>query len=158
MWKRATLLLAIASVAACAKAPAPAPKAPTTAQPPVATASQATQPTAVAPAGSLQGQWDSSTPSNPGYSGTALIDAQHRVTFAWNNRGKEGNSFGYAKVEFPKVEIFLTDRAAVSRFICSIVGPNRMECRGVMSDGQFTVPVVLTRVGPGPASLMPASQ
>lgn len=157
MWKRVALLLAISALAACAQTPAPAPvatapRAQANVPPPVSLAPQPAR--TVAPAKGLQGQWNVSVPQTPSYTGTALIDAQHRVTFAGSDQGQERQSLGYAKVDFPKVEIVLTDRKVVSRTFCSIVGPDRMECRTVMPDGGFTVPWVMTRVGDGPATLL----
>lgn len=115
-------------------------------------------PGALAQSVSLQGQWDTSLPSDPSYIGVALIDAQHRVTFDARGKHGRGQSLGYAKVEFPKVEILLTDRAMVVRIVCTMTSRDRMECRDILPDGRFTVPSIMTRVGPGPKSLLtPAS-
>lgn len=106
---------------------------------------------------SLQGQWQIVTPRVPAYTGVALIDAQHRVALDDRDKHTIGRSIGYAKVDLPKVEIFLTNRTTVMRIICTVASANTMECRGILPDGRFTVPSVMTRVGPGPESLITPS-
>jgi hypothetical protein len=105
---------------------------------------------------SLQGHWNATIPSNPSYSGVVLIDADHRATL--DGKGSRGTAwaFGYAEMDANKVRILLTNRVSVLRFDCALAAPNRLECDPVQ-DGAPGVRYVLTRVGPGPRSLMPAS-
>lgn len=169
MWKRAALLLAIFALAACSTPPASnsatsAPKAAVAnRQPPVALAPQAARPAPVAGANGLQGQWDIDiSPHDPTYVAVVLIDAQHRATLdaKWFRDGKHGQakSLGYVTVAPPKVEIILTNRTVVERIVCKMLTSDSMQCRSIRQDGSFSVPSTMTRVGPGPASLMPASR
>ena len=117
--------------------------------------------TVAAQAVSLRGQWHVELPSHPAYTAVVLIDAQHRATVdaTWKD-GQHPNakSFGYVTVDLPKVEIIMTNRDKVGRIICSMKTRSTMTCHTVFPDGRISVPSVMTRVGPGPVSLMPVSR
>jgi hypothetical protein len=106
----------------------------------------------------LQGQWLRETPSHPSYQATVVIDAQGRAVHDAKVDHVTSHAIGYVKMTTPRVEIVFTNRKEVSPLICHRESPDRMSCISVFPDGRISVPSIMTRVGPGPASLMPASR
>lgn len=107
---------------------------------------------------SLRGQWEIRIPSQPAYTGAALVDAEGRVTWdAPNDHGRPAKFIGYvARITGPKVDLTFTDRVNVAHFRCSIQASDLLHCWRLLDDGTISVVATLTRVGPGPAKLMSA--
>ena len=103
----------------------------------------------------LRGQWHITVPSQPGYTGTVLIDAQRRAT--WDSPadyGRPARFVGYvADADSMNVRILFTDRSAVVQARCAILSSDLMHCGLSFADGRKSPVFVLTRVGPGPHTL-----
>lgn len=107
---------------------------------------------------SLRGQWQPSASHLPAYVGVVLIDAEHRVTWdSPQDSGRPAKYKGYvAKIDGTRVDIALTDRAAVVHMNCKIQSSDLLHCVSLFRDGAVSPPYVLTRIGPGPKNLMSA--
>jgi len=115
----------------------------------------------------LQGEWRVTIAQNAAYRATILVDAEGRMALEATNvvNGKPASfkTLGYAKVEGRRVEFVETarnpqDRIAVVRTVCAIQSPDLLHCTSIFADGRVGFPAVVTRVGPGPASLIPVSR
>jgi hypothetical protein len=104
-------------------------------------------------ANGLQGQWQITIPSRPAYNGLALIDAEHRAT--WDD-GNGPEFYGYvAQLDSMKAEIILTDRIGVVHTHCIIQSSDLLHCEHRYGNGRVSNRFVLTRIGPGPKTLLP---
>lgn len=122
---------------------------------------------ALAQAISLRGQWQVTIPVDPTFIGTVLIDAQDRVTWdaTWDRerRVREGTGEpgdtgrarwrGYVRPTNPMLEFVLTNGSKVDRLHCAAKASDLLHCYTFNSRGEPMAVTILTRVGPGPASL-----
>lgn len=104
---------------------------------------------------SLRGQWDV-TSTHPDYRASLLIDAARRATLDGpNDRGKRIQFRGYVAEEQPGVKMVFTEGTIVMRVYCAPETSARLQCYASNHDGEISRPIFLTRVGPGPQTLMP---
>ena len=104
-------------------------------------------------ANDLQGQWRITFPSRPAYNGLALIDAEYLTT--WDD-GNGPEFHGYvAHIDSMKAEIILTDRVGVVHTHCMIQSSDLLHCEHRYGNGRVSNRFVLTRIGPGPKTLLP---
>lgn len=108
----------------------------------------------------LRGQWQVRDPKQPSYVGVVLVDAERRATWdAPLDYGRPAKLHGYvAGLDAGAVEFIFTDREAVTRTRCTIQSSDLLHCRILFRDGAVTNTFALTRVGPGPVKIMPASR
>jgi hypothetical protein len=113
----------------------------------------------------LRGRWQVTAPADPSFHGIMLIDAEGRVAWdgAWsrpNGSTEKATGWrGYVRVDGPTPEIILTTGAGlVAHAHCSFQSNDVLHCTHFLSDGRLGVPMVFTRVGEGPVSLMPAAR
>lgn len=104
----------------------------------------------------LRGQWRVAAESQPAYVGTVLIDRDGRATWdAADDRGRPASFRGYvSSFNAPVVEITFTNGVRVTRAHCLIQSAGLLHCHNVYGDGRTSDIYTLTRVGPGPASLL----
>lgn len=106
----------------------------------------------------LQGQWQVRLPSDPKYVGVVLIDDMGRAT--WDSpadTGRPARFVGYiAHRDEQRVEIVFTDKRNVARTNCARQSPTALYCYNLRQGMPPTEGFMLVKIGPGPASLMPA--
>lgn len=104
----------------------------------------------------LAGHWNIIVPSQPDYFGTVLIDHQGRVTLdAPKDFGRPARYRGYtAEANAATVKFMMTDGNNVVRIVCAVQSSELLTCRTFYSDGTKSADYTLTRIGPGPASLL----
>ena len=104
----------------------------------------------------LRGQWRVAAETQPAYVGVVLIDQAGRAT--WDSPedwGRPASFRGYvSRLAPPAVEITFTNGKRVTRAHCLIKSPDMLHCHNVYSDGGTSDVFTLTRVGPGPVSLL----
>lgn len=101
----------------------------------------------------LQGQWQISAASAPDYVGMVLIDAEGRVTWdSPKDTGRPAYFRGYVARAQP-IEIVFTNSIDVVHTHCTMLSADLLNCHNVRRQAP-PVPFVLTRVGPGPVSLL----
>ena len=103
-----------------------------------------------------QGQWLAVIPAVPSYSGTVLVDGEGRVTWeaAWDPM-KWNKSRGYVRVDGSMVEFIVTDGTHnANRARCTVQSKNLLHCYNTLSNGKTSDAIFLTRIGPGPATLL----
>jgi hypothetical protein len=104
-------------------------------------------------ANDLRGQWQITIPNRPAYNGLALVDAEYRTT--WDD-GYGPEFHGYvAHNDSMKAEIILTDRVGVVHTHCMIQSSDLLHCEHRYDNGRVSNKFVLTRIGPGPKTLLP---
>lgn len=106
----------------------------------------------------LRGQWLAMMPAVPSYSATLLIDDDGRVVWeaAWDPQQRR-NYRGYTRLDGSIVELIVTDGIdKVNRVRCAVQSKNLLHCYNTLSNGKTSDAIFLTRVGPGPRTLMPA--
>lgn len=105
----------------------------------------------------LRGQWSITTPRIPDYQGVVLIDGQRRATWdSPQDHGRPARYLGYVRAaDASRVEIMLTDRDSVRRVDCLIESSDLLHCHVVFANGRRSYMFALTRIGSGPASLVP---
>jgi hypothetical protein len=105
-------------------------------------------------ANDLRGQWQITIPNRLAYNGLALVDAEYRTT--WDD-GYGPDFHGYvAHTDSMKAEIILTDRVGVVHTHCMIQSSDLLHCEHRYGNGGVSNMFVLTRIGPGPKTLLPA--
>lgn len=105
----------------------------------------------------LRGQWMAMMPAVPSYSATVLIDYEGRVAWdaAWEQQRRKFR--GYMRVDGSLIELIITDGIdKVNHARCAIQSNSLLHCYNTLSNGKTSDAVFLTRVGPGPKTLMPA--
>lgn len=120
---------------------------------------------------SLQGHWQATIAADPTFVGVVLIDGAGRVTWdaKWDRQYRisvgstevgDGNAKwrGYVRHGTPTMELVLTNGAKVDRMHCARQSSDLLHCYSFLSDGKPSAPTILTRVGPGPVSLMPGTR
>jgi hypothetical protein len=105
----------------------------------------------------LQGQWTSTASYLSGHNGILLIDAERRVT--WDIHGEKGTTpwIGYvARNDASAVDIPFTTKINnhVFHLHCTIQSSDLMHCLLNDDPGSLTI---MTRVGPGPRTLLRVS-
>lgn len=96
-------------------------------------------------------------PTEPGFSGEILIDADGRVLFSGASvtLGKSIRSRGYVSLlTVARAEITLTAGKTVGRMRCFIESRDVLNCDDVESTGRIADPYSLRRIGPGPVNLL----
>jgi hypothetical protein len=102
----------------------------------------------------LQGQWQIDAPNEPNYVGVVLIDAAGRVIWdSPQDAGRPANFRGYVARAAPVAEIVFTNSVDVVHTYCTVLSSDLLNCYNVRKKGP-SIPFMLTRIGPGPASLL----
>lgn len=123
----------------------------------VAAALAFASPAIAAPDFALRGQWDISLSTDPTYVGVVLIDSQSRVTVdSPKDYGRPAKFMGYVRAMTPsRLEMVLTDRNTVVTINCLMQSNDLLHCNTTLANGQRNPVFTLSRVGPGPTSLIP---
>ena len=105
----------------------------------------------------MQGTWRVEAPQYPPYRATALIDSEGRVSLdvatVQNGQPRSTRVLGYVVLAKPRIDLVLTNRNTVTRFVCSVRADEALACRDIDFDGSVSLPLVMTRIGPGPEKL-----
>lgn len=110
-----------------------------------------------------RGQWLAVMPAIPSYAATVLIDSERRVTWdarwdpKWDPKLHPGGvtrSRGYVQFDNPTMDIIKGDGVDAGRLRCIVQSSDLLHCRGVRSDDKIGALSILTRVGPGPTTLL----
>ena len=109
-----------------------------------------------AAAQNLRGQWQGARGQT--LTDAILIDSERRIT--WDEIGgkKPLKLLGYVARTTPEVEMVLTNRDNVLRIQCTLHSPDLLHCNAAWRGKPPAEAFVLTRVGPGPQRIMPASR
>lgn len=116
------------------------------------------------PATSLWGAWKVTIKADRTYAGVMMVDRAGRATWdaTWDADYRRANnftfigtgsakSFGYVRdLGNEVIDIVLTDRDVVEHTHCALQSRDLLVCRNGAT--------IITRVGPGPESLMPPSR
>lgn len=104
----------------------------------------------------LRGQWDV-TSTHPEYRAVLLVDADRRATLDSPSElsGRPARFRGYVIQDQAGIKMLFTEGTVVMRMYCAAETADRLQCYGVNQSGTTSLPVFLTRVGPGPQSLRP---
>lgn len=118
----------------------------------------------------VRGHWQVQMPNNPSHTGLMQVDAEGRATYdaTWQRTNRVGQPEGeIVKAQLrgyiepralPKVEFVVTDGSKVNRLYCTRRSDVVLHCHYILSSGEPSGVMVLTKIGPGPESLMPAPQ